>query len=156
MDRERARRVIELLEQRGQLDAVAGDVRSAAGVCLERARRRHQAAALLLTAGLWDPAFTAAYDAYRSAADAVALFLGYRLPAVHGAHRIVCDVAQAALSDVTSAFTPSTAERFRRERHASEYFDPSNPVEKVQADARWAVALAEETITVVGAAISGR
>ena len=134
MDRERARRVIELLEQRGQLDAVAGDVRSAAGVCLERARRRHQAAALLLTAGLWDPAFTAAYDAYRSAADALVLYLGYRVPAV-GAHRLVCDVAHAAVANVSGAFAPATAERFRRERHASEYFDPSNPVEKVQADA---------------------
>jgi HEPN domain-containing protein len=155
MDRERARRVIELLEQRGQLDAVAGDVRSAAGVCLERARRRHQAAALLLTAGLWDPAFTAAYDAYRSAADALVLYLGYRVPAV-GAHRLVCDVAHAAVANVSGAFAPATAERFRRERHASEYFDPSNPVEKVQADATWAVALAEEAITAVGAAISDR
>ena len=155
MDRERARRVIELFEQRGQLDAVAGDVRSAAGVCLERARRRHQAAALLLTAGLWDPAFTAAYDAYRSAADALVLDLGYRVPAVGGAHRLVCDVAHTALANVSSAFAPATAERFRRERHASEYFDPSNPVEKVQADATWAVALAGEAITDVGVAISG-
>ena len=156
MDRERARRVIELLEQRGQLDAVAGGVRSAAGVCLERARRRHQAAALLLTAGLWDPAFTAAYDAYRSAPDALVLYLGYRVPAVGGAHRLVCDVAHAALANVSGAFAPATAERFRRERHASEYFDPSNPVEKVQADATWAVALAGEAITDVGVAISGQ
>lgn len=155
MDRERARRVIELFERRGEVDAVSGDLLTSAEICLDRARNRHQAASLLLTAGLWDPAFTAAYDAYRSAADAVALFLGFRVPAVHGAHRIVCDVAQAALSDATSAFAPSTAERFRRERHASEYFDPSNPVEKVEADATWAVALAEDAVAAVDGAISG-
>ena len=156
MDRERARRVITLLERRGEVDVVSGDLQNAAETCLDRARNRHQAAALLLTAGLWDPAFTAAYDAYRSAADAVVLFLGYRVPAVGGAHRIVCDVAHAAPFDVTTAFTPSTAERFRRDRHASEYFDPSNPVEKVQADAAWAVALAEDALVAVDAAISGR
>ena len=135
---------------------MSGDLQKSAEVCLARARNRHEAAALLLAAGLWDPAFTAAYDAYRSTADAVALYLGYRVPAVGGAHRIVCDVAHAALAEVTTAFTPSTAERFRRERHASEYFDPSNPVEKVQADATWAVALAEDALVAVDSAISGR
>lgn len=154
MDRDRARRALELFERRGEVDRVAGDARLAAEACLARAVARHEAARLLVESALWEPAFTAAYDAYRSAADAVTISLGYRVPAVAGAHRIVCDIANVALSDVTVAFAPVTAERFRQERHASEYFDPANPVEKLEPDARWAVDLAASALIAVRGTLS--
>src|SRR3546814_13791728 len=79
---------------------------------------------VLLDAAHWEAAFTTAYDAYRTSADAVVLLLGYRVPAVKGAHRISTDVANAALKDDTDAFGPISSDRFRSGRHESEYFDP--------------------------------
>lgn len=95
-----------------------------------------------------------AYDAYRTAADAVVLFLGYRVPATPGGHRIATDIAHAALQADTDAFTPAGAERFRQGRHESEYFDPARPVDKTAADASWAVELAGRAIHAATAAIS--
>jgi len=154
VDHERARRALDLFERRGDVEPIEGDVAAAAWVCLDRAKARGTAAALLVDAGLWDPAFTSAYDAYRSAADAVVLCLGYRVPAVAGAHRISCDIAAATVGAGPGPFSPASAERFRRERHTSEYFDPEHPVEKVEADARWALDLAGRALVVVESALS--
>lgn len=154
VDAEGAARVIAVFEGRGQLDRLEQVDVSSAHICLDRARARLAAASLLMEAELWESVFTTAYDAYRTAADALVLFLGFRVAATAGAHRIATDIAHGALQSTTEAFAPAGAERFRRGRHESEYFDPACPVDKTAADARWAVDLAGRAIDAVAAAIS--
>lgn len=156
MDTEGAGRVIALFEGRGQLDRVEAADLNAARACLGRAKERLSAAAVLIDAGLWESAFTNAYDAFRTAADAVVLSLGYRVPATQGGHRIATDIAHAGMQPDTDAFAPAGAERFRQGRHESEYFDPARPVDKTEPDARWAVELAGRAIDAVGRALSAR
>ena len=127
MDRERAERVLVLFEKRGELELVSSAGPEAAEACLARARDRIVAAELLLRANLWESAFTNAYDAYRIAAESIVLALGYRVPAVAGAHRITIDIARAAVGDHADVFAVATAERFRTGRHDAEYFDPDRP-----------------------------
>ncbi|MGH9280606.1 MAG: HEPN domain-containing protein [Acidimicrobiales bacterium] len=155
MDVEAARRVIALFEGRGQLDRLEHVDAKDARACLVRAQQRLSAASVLIDAELWEPAFTTAYDAYRTAADAVVLFLGYRVPATAGGHRIATDIAHAALQGGADAFASAGAERFRQGRHESEYFDPARPINKTAADAAWAVDLARRAIDAVDAALSG-
>lgn len=154
MDAEGAARVIGLFEGRGQIDRLEHSDAATARACLDRAKQRFAAASVLIEAELWESAFTTAYDAYRTAADAIVLLLGYRVPATQGGHRIAADVAHAALHPDTDAFTPAGAERFRQARHESEYFDPARPVDKTGADASWAVELAGRAIGAVELAIS--
>ena len=82
------------------------------------------------------------------------LALGYRVPAVAGAHRITIDIAQAAIGADGEAFVGTTAERFRTGRHEAEYFDPDRPSEKTEADPRWAVEKAASAIDAVSSALS--
>lgn len=82
------------------------------------------------------------------------LYLGYRVPATQGGHRIATDIAHVAMQPDTDAFAPAGAERFRQGRHESEYFDPARPVDKTAGDASWAVDLAERAVNAVAAAIS--
>lgn len=105
-----------------------------------------------MDASLWESAFTTAYDAFRTAADAVVLLLGYRVHATKGAHRIATDIADAAIGG--AAFAAATAEQFRQGRHESEYFDPARPVDRTEADARWAVATASAGIAAAESALS--
>lgn len=155
MDTDAAARVIALFEDRGQLDRLVHVEAVAARACLDRAKQRLTAASVLIESALWESAFTTAYDAFRSAGDAVVLFLGYRVPATSGGHRIATDIAHAALQRYTDAFAPAAAERFRQGRHESEYFDPARPVDKTAADAGWAVELARRAIDAVDGAVSG-
>jgi len=83
------------------------------------------------------------------------LFVGYRVPATPGGHRIATDIAHAALQADAGAFAPAGAERFRQGRHESEYFDPVRPVDKTAADAAWGVDLARRAIDAVDGALSG-
>ncbi len=154
MDADAASRVIALFEGRGQLDRIEHADLESARACLGRAKDRLAAAALLVDAGLWESAFTTAYDAFRTSADAVVLLLGYRVPATRGGHRIATDIAQAAMKADTDAFAPAGAERFRQGRHESEYFDPARPVDKTSADVVWAVDLARRAVDAVDAALS--
>lgn len=154
MDTDAARRVISLFEGRGQLDRLEHADATAARACLSRAKERLSAASLLTEAGLWESAFTTAYDTFRTAADAVVLFLGYRVPATAGGHRIATDIAHAAMQGDTDAFAPGGAERFRQGRHESEYFDPARPVDKTTDDASWAVQLASRATDAVERALS--
>ena len=144
----RAERVIEMFEKRGEVEAIQSGGKVAARASLERARQHLEAAELLVDAGKWEPAFTTAYDAYRMAAESIVVALGYRVPAVKGAHRITADIANAAFGNST-VFTAASAEQFRSGRHDAEYFDPDRPVEKTEADARWAVDLAQRAVTEV-------
>jgi HEPN domain len=154
VDTESAARVIEHFEGRGQLDRLEHADAKAALACLDRANERLRAASLFADAELWEPAFTTAYDAYRTAADAVVLLLGCRVPATQGAHRIATDVAHTALKSDSEAFSPAGAERFRQGRHESEYFDPTRPVDKTEADTRWAIEMATGAIGAVDAELS--
>jgi len=99
-------------------------------------------------------AFTTAYDAYRTGADALVLRLGYRVPATPGGHRIATDVAHAALQSSSDAFAPTSAERFRQGRHESEYFDPARPIDKTEGDTRWAIELATAALAAVETELS--
>lgn len=154
MDRDAVDRVIALFEGRGQLDRLEHVDETAAVACRSRAADRLKAASVLADAELWESAFTTAYDAYRTAADAIVLMLGFRVPATQGGHRIATDIAHAALQSMSDAFAPASAERFRQGRHESEYFDPARPVDKTAADARWAIDLATSAIAAVGAELS--
>ena len=154
MDTEAAARVIALFDGRGQLDALEHADSSGVRACLDRASERLRAASVLVDAELWESAFTSAYDAYRTAADAIVLSLGYRIPATPGGHRIATDIADAALRSKTLAFSPAGAERFRQGRHESEYFDPARPVDKTAGDAGWAIDLTTAAIDAVDAELS--
>ncbi|MFP5488179.1 MAG: HEPN domain-containing protein [Acidimicrobiia bacterium] len=149
MDRDAVDRVVALFASRGQLDRLEHVDEASALVCLDRAAARLKAATVLVDAELWEPAFTTAYDAYRTAADAIVLRLGHRVPATPGGHRIATDIAHAALQSTSDAFAPASAERFRQGRHESEYFDPARPVDKTAGDARWAIDLATTAIAAV-------
>lgn len=153
IDRDAAQRAIDLFVGRGQLDSVDSATPDVARTCLDRARNRMAAVDVLLDAEHWETAFTTAYDAYRTAADAVVLLLGYRVPAVKGAHRIATDVSNAALKDDTDAFGPVSSDRFRSGRHESEYFDPDKPVDKTEDDARWAASIASAAIAAVATVV---
>lgn len=153
MDLEAAERVVDLFVQRGQLDPITGNDPASVVACLGRSVHRLEAARVLRDARLWEAAFTSAYDAYRTAADALILSLGYRVPATPGGHRIATDIAHAALQDATTSFASASAERFRQGRHESEYFDPDRPVEKTEADTGWAIDLAAAAISAVTAAV---
>lgn len=156
MNTEDARRVIELFESRGQLDRLEAADAESARACLARAEERLAAAAVLTDAKLWESAFTTAYDAFRTAADAIVLFLGYRVPATQGGHRIAADIAHAAMQPDSDVFAPARAERFRQGRHESEYFDPTRPVDKTEGDAAWAVDGARNAVEAVARALSAR
>lgn len=149
VDGERLERVVGLFVNRDQLETIEGGC-AAAVVCLARAGDRLTAARVLEQAGLWESAYTAAYDAYRTAADAVVLSLGYRVPATAGAHRITFDIVQAKLGEVTDVFGAAPSTRIRQGRHESEYFDPERPVDKSAEDVAWALGLAARAIEAVG------
>ncbi len=154
MDREVVDRVITLFEGRGQLDRIDHADEAAARTCLNRAADRLTAATILGEAELWESAFTTAYDAYRTAADAIVLKLGYRVPATQGGHRIATDIAHAAIQHASDAYAPASAERIRQGRHESEYFDPARPIDKTPGDAQWAIELARAAVTAVEAELS--
>lgn len=154
MDTAAARRVIGLFESRDQIDRLEQAGADAARACLDRAKARLSAASILIESKHWESAFTGAYDAYRTAADAIVLYLGYRVPATRGSHRIATEIAHAAMQSHTDAFATASAERFRQGRHESEYFDPARPVDKTAGDASWAVELAGRAIDAVAPAIS--
>lgn len=149
MDREQAARVLGMFKQRGEVEKLESAGPSAATACLDRARERLSAAQLMVDASLHEAAFTRAYDAYRIAAESIVLALGYRVPAVAGAHRITVDIALAASGGGTEAFATPTAERFRAGRHEAEYFDPDRPADKSAADAAWAVDTAAAAVETV-------
>jgi HEPN domain-containing protein len=146
-------RVLAMLEKRGHVERIERLGRAEALICLTRARRRLSAAELLFSAEHWDACFISAYDAYRTAAESVVIDLGYRIPAIAGAHRITFGIALAALGEDTGSFVASTAERFRSGRHSSEYFDPDRAADKTEDDARWAILRSAEAVAAVASII---
>jgi uncharacterized protein (UPF0332 family) len=148
---ERLDRVIKLYEGKGTIERIQGAGVESARTCLARANERLAAAEHLLDGEHWEPAYTTAYDAYRSAADAIVLLHGYRTAARPGAHEATLAFAAAALDE--SPFTEPTASTFRQGRNASEYFDPERPIGKTDGDARWAVDQARSACAAVASAL---
>lgn len=143
---EPGRRTVEYLLQRNRLERLdpAGLVESADAV-LERAAKRLLTATAGLEVGDVDGAFVAAYDAYRMAAESLLVRQGLRATGGEGSHVTVEDAIAAQFADAIDAFAKPTFERFRRSRHAAQYFDPSAP-EISDADARWALGTARRAV----------
>jgi hypothetical protein len=152
MDEKRARSLLARLERQGKVEALEGASDAAARACLARADDRLAAAQVLVESEHLEAAFTTAYDGYRVSAEAVVLATGHRVPAVPGAHVITFDIARAAIG--TDVFAKPTADRFRRGRHDSAYFDPDRPVEKTEADALWALEKTTAAVETVRSALS--
>ena len=94
-------------------------------------------------------AFSAAYDAYRMAAEALLICQGLRATGGDGSHMTVEDAIAAQYSTRIIAFAKPTFERFRRTRHTAQYFDPS-AAEMTQDDALWALATARGAVDGAG------
>ncbi len=145
---EPGRTTIEYLLGRGRLEHIDGTgAVAASAMILERAGKRLLTAAAGLEAGDADGAFVAAYDAYRMSAEALLIRQGFRATGGDGSHVSVEDAVGAQFSSEVAAFAKPTFERFRRTRHAAQYFDPS-VAELTDDDARWALDTA-------GAAVDG-
>ncbi len=136
---EQGRSTIGFLVERGRLEAVAaeGSVEAADRI-LVRAQRRLETAAAGFDGGDFDGAFVVAYDAYRMAAESLLVRQGLRATGGEGSHVTVEDAVSAQFADQIEAFAKPIFERFRRTRHAAQYFDPDAP-EITEADAAWAI-----------------
>ena len=139
-------KVIEFLIERGRLESVARDVEAACDALVERAAKRLDTARAAITGEDWEGAFANAYDVYRMAAELLLLRQGLRATGGDGSHVTVEDAVSAQFADRITGFSKVRFERVRQGRHASQYFDPTRP-EKTDADARWAVELADEVLT---------
>lgn len=79
------------------------------------------------------------------AAESLLARQGLRATEGTGSHVTVEDSVSAQFSNVISAFAKPTFERFRRMRHAAQYFDPDDPGVALE-DAQWAIATAKAAI----------
>ena len=142
---EPGRSAVEYLIRTARLERLAGDVASAADVVLGRAARRLTTAQAGLRGGDVDGAFVAAYDAYRMAAESLLVRQGLRATGGEGSHVTVEDSVSAQFSAEIPAFAKPTFERFRRTRHAAQYFDPNAPDITVD-DTTWAISTAGSAV----------
>lgn len=143
------RNTIEYLLDRGRLERVDGGTAADAAVAvIGRAARRLLTAEGGLHAGDVDGAFAASYDAYRIAAEALLVRQGLRATGGEGSHVTVEDAISGQYSKVVPGFAKPTFERFRRTRHAAQYFDPSS-AEISSDDAAWALATARAVANAV-------
>ena len=140
------RNTVEFLINRNRLEQIAGKAASeSAFLLLDRATRRLLTAAGGLEVGDAEGAFSAAYDAYRMAAEALLICQGLRATGGDGSHMTVEDAISAQYSTSIVAFAKPTFERFRRTRHTVQYFDPS-AAEITEDDALWALATARGAV----------
>jgi hypothetical protein len=92
-----------------------------------------------------DGAFVAAYDGYRMTAEALLARQALRATGGDGSHMAVEDAVSAQFGNEIPAFAKPTFERFRRARHAAQYFDPS-AASLTASDAEWAMGKAKEAL----------
>lgn len=132
-------RTVAFLVQRGRLEAVClEDPAAAAAMAIDRAARRVRSAAAVLELGDVEGAYSAAYDAYRMAGEALLIRQGLRATGAEGSHVTVEDAVSAQFAGNIEQFAKPIFEQLRRTRHAAQYFDPSAaPIEA--GDAQWAV-----------------
>lgn len=146
-DSERGKRTIAYLIDRGRLENITvEDTAATARTLVGRATRRLETtAAAALRGGDVDGAYVAAYDAYRMAAEALLAWQGMRATGGDGSHMTVEDAVSAQFAAGIPAFVKPTFERFRRTRHAAQYFDPdAAPI--TEADAGWAIGKAKAAL----------
>jgi hypothetical protein len=93
-----------------------------------------------------DGAFVAAYDAYRMAAESLLARQALRATGGDGSHMAVEDAVSAQFRAKIPAFAEPTFERFRRARHAAQYFDPS-AAPLTESDATWAIGKAMQALS---------
>jgi uncharacterized protein (UPF0332 family) len=125
--------------------ATAGD---AATAIIGRATRRLLTADAGLKAGDSEGAFSAAYDAYRMAAEALLVRQGLRATGGEGSHVTVEDAISGQYSTLIPGFAKPTFERLRRTRHAAQYFDPSSG-EISAEDSEWALTTSRRVVVAV-------
>lgn len=136
-----------MFRSRGNIsDDVEGDVRATALDWLERARAELAVLEPILAASQWRVAYNTAYDIYRHAAEAVDLDAGYRILASAGAHGATFALAAAVMAGVSDVFDAVHASTMSGTRNKLEYVDVDQSTEVTEADARWAVQLAERAV----------
>jgi len=139
---------VQFLVDRNRLENFeAEDLGSLAGALMSRAALRiGTTAAAALAGGDIDGAFVAAYDGYRMTAEALLARQALRATGGDGSHMAVEDAVSAQFGTEIPAFAKPTFERFRRARHAAQYFDPS-AAPLTASDAEWAIEKAKEALT---------
>lgn len=137
------REAVEYLIERGRLESIAAvDADATSSAILDRAIRRIRTASLAWELGDLDGAFSAAYDAYRMAAESLLARHALRATSGEGSHVTVEDAVSAQFADQIPSLGKPIFERFRRKRHTAQYFDPAAP-EITPDDVAWAVETAE-------------
>jgi hypothetical protein len=151
----RGEQTVQFPVDRNRLESFeAKDLAALAGALIGRAELRvGTTAAAALTGGDVDGAFVAAYDGYRMAAEALLARQALRATGGDGSHMAVEDAVAAQFSTEIPAFAKSTFERFRRTRHAAQYFDPS-AAPLTTSDAAWAIEKATEALLAVKALLA--
>lgn len=141
-------RTVQFLIDRNRLESIeAGDLTALAQALLRRATLRLDATArAALQNGDIDGAYSAAYDAYRMAAEVLLGGQGLRATGGDGSHMAVEDAISAQFAAEIPAFAKQTFERLRRTRHTAQYFDLSAaPIS--EQDAAWAIQKAAAAIS---------
>lgn len=91
---------------------------------------------------------TAAFDAYRMAAEALLIRQGLRATGGEGSHVTVEDAVSGQFAKAIPGLAKPTFERLRRTRHAAQYFDPSS-AEISRDDAAWALTTSRTVVEAV-------
>lgn len=139
-------KAVSFLIDRGRLESLGDtDLTSAAATAIERATKRLGSAGSALEGEDFDGAYSAAYDAYRMAAEALLVRQGLLATGGEGSHMTVEDAISAQFADRIAGYGRATFERFRKTRHTAQYFDPSAPP-LVRADAEWALGISRAAV----------
>jgi hypothetical protein len=146
---------VQFLVGRNRLESFeADDLTALTQALIGRAVLRVETTATAaLAGGDVDGAFVAAYDAYRMTAEALLARQALRATGGDGSHMAVEDAVSAQFGAGIPAFAKPTFERFRRARHAAQYFDPS-AVPLTASDATWAIGKAKEALSGVKALLA--
>jgi hypothetical protein len=151
----RGEQTVQFLVDRNRLESFeADDLASLSGALIGRAVLRVETTATAaLAGGDVDGAFVAAYDGYRMTAEALLARQALRATGGDGSHMAVEDAVSAQFGTEIPAFAKPTFERFRRSRHAAQYFDPS-AAPLTAPDAEWAIGKAKEALSGVRALLT--
>ncbi len=146
---------VQFLVDRNRLEAFeAEDLAGLTDALIGRAVLRVETtASAALAGGDVDGAFVASYDGYRMAAEVLLARQALRATGGDGSHMAVEDAVSAQFGTEIPAFAKPTFERFRRARHAAQYFDPS-VAPLTASDAEWAIGKAQEALSGVKALLA--
>lgn len=140
------RSTLEYLLQQQRLERLdPGGASETADAILDRANSRLATARAALEGGDVDGAFVNAYDTYRMCGESLLARQALRSTGGEGSHVTVEDAVSAQFSGEVPGFAKPTFERFRRQRHSAQYFEPGQP-DVTEADAVWAIDLAAAVV----------